>query len=308
MLRQLRKSIINYLWEQHRNTTSQLKKIECCLSGSYTAPLPLDHFALIDLPGPHSGIPSLRDIFSLIGYQERGNGYLPDKQNDFLWMADIDSLSALAIDALPQAVVADFRLDQMPPEISRIIEKYANQSSPFPIANANKLIEQLHNNNNDAAATLFNLIVTYLRGRDWPLPTKAEFNLVKEFNELLSWVLVFGRKPNHFTLSVHLMETFKSLETFHSFIVNDVHLLLNQDGGIIKGGLKTGIAQGSTIGTPQTITLADGNVEMPTGFVEFVWRYPVQDCKTPLYWTDYFTGFVAQHANHVIQSLFLKPG
>lgn len=307
MLRQLRKSIIDHLWHQHREATSQLACIERHLSQRRIKASPLDHFAIIDLPGPHSGIPTLTAIFSLIGYQERGKGYLPDKQNDFLWMADTDSMQGFAYDALPQAVVADFRPEEMPASIAAIIQKYAQQSAIFPLSTAKALVERIHQNDRDACQTLFTLITSYLNGRDWPLPTKAEFYLVREFNELLSWVLVFGRRLNHFTLSVHLMREFTNLDSFHTFITEDVQLQLNQEGGVIKGGPHTGIAQGSTVGASQTITLADGTVDLPTGFVEFVWRYPAQsEITNPRYWKDYFTGFVAQHANHVIESLCVE--
>ncbi len=308
MLRQLRQSIINHLWHQHYETTDQLKQIEHCLRNSYSiTTLPLDHFAIIDLPGPHSGIPVLRDIFSLIGYQERGKGYLADKQNDFLWMADSDSCTALAVDALPQAVVADFRLHEMPADISRIIEKYAHQSIAFPMDTARQLLDRVNCNNGAAANELYYLITRYLHGRDWPLPTRAEFHLVNEFNELLSWVLVFGRKTNHFTLSIHLLDAFNSLDAFHTFIADKINLQLNQEGGIIKGSAERGIAQSSSIDAAQSIMLADGTVNLPASFVEFVWRFPQhQTGTTPLYWRDYFTGFVAQHANHVIESLYNK--
>jgi hypothetical protein len=103
------------------------------------------------------------------------------------------------------------------------------------------------------------------------------------------------------------MPEFDSLESFHTFISEEVQLELNQEGGAIKGGPHTGIAQGSTVGAPQTITLADGTVELPTGFVEFVWRYPAcANMRTPPYWSDYFTDFIAQHANHVIESLCVE--
>lgn len=309
MLRQLRQSIIHHLWHEHRKATSQMALIEQHFLQHQIKLSPLDHFAIIDLPGPHSGIPTLTKLFSLLGYEERGKGYLPDKQNDFLWMADADSMQGLAIDALPQAVVADFRPTEMPAAIAAIISKYAQQSAIFPLQTATALAARVQQSDEEAYQALFNIITTYLNGRDWPLPTKAEFYQVREFNELLSWVLVFGRRLNHFTLSVHLMPEFSSLESFHTFISEEVQLQLNHEGGIIKGGSHTGIAQGSTVGTPQTITLADGTVELPAGFVEFVWRYPARtDMSTPPYWDDYFTGFVAQHANHVIESLCIDHG
>jgi hypothetical protein len=149
--------------------------------------------------------------------------------------------------------------------------------------------------------------VNYLSGRTWPLPSTREFRTVHEFNELLAWVLIFGHKPNHFTLSVHLLSEFPDLSAFHRFIEEDLQLPLNNEGGIIKGRKESGIAQGSTVGNPQNVSLSDGDVELPLGFVEFVWRYPQPHLASkPIWWKDYFTGFVANHANRVIESLYIK--
>lgn len=306
MLKHFRKNIVQTLWGKYRDASPQIKLIETGLKQRNIHSLILDHFAIIDLPGPHTGIPQLSHIFSAIGYQEEGRDYLHDKQNDFLWMAESDSRDLAALDALPQVVVADFRLDELPFEIKKIIEKYSRLAPPFPLNNIKTLTQGLARGDTLAAKNLQEGIIQYLVGRDWPLPKVNEFYTVREFNELLAWVLVFGRRPNHFTLSIHLLNHFADLEAFHVFIEEEAKLELNRDGGIIKGGKKSGIAQGSTIGISETVSLSDGKIEIPSEFVEFVWRYPLDpSSQQALLWKDYFTGFIAQHANHVIESLYL---
>lgn len=303
MFKKLRKQIIHNLWNIYLNVTPQMKTIENGLKQKGVGELVLDHFAIIDLPGPHTGISYLSQIFAALGYVERGKDYLADKQNDFLWMAEDDSEHALAQDVLPQVVVADFRLDEMPSEIRNIIEKYARHSNPIPLKEIKQLIDRttldpvVHQQ-------FIEMITTYFSGRDWPLPTLNEYQTVRDFNELLAWVLVFGRRPNHFTISVHLLHHFSNLNEFLHFVENEMFFTLNRDGGEIKGGEKIGIAQGSTNGVIQTTKMADGIVEIPTGFVEFVWRYPSHPTTSPRLWKDYFTGFVAQHADRVIESLY----
>lgn len=301
MLKQIRHAIVNQLWEAYRCHTSQITVIEQGLKQKNIYKPSLDHFAVIDLPGPHTGIPYLTKLFSIIGYESRGDGYLPDKQNDFHWMAEEDSENTSAKNVLPQVVVADFRLEELPPEIKIIIEKYARLASPPPLANIATLAAK-----NDAlsASQLVHIFTRYLTGRDWPLPTVNEFQTVHDFNELLAWVLVFGRRPNHFTFSIHLLPPFKNLIEFHQFVECELQLTLNKDGGVIKGNESAGIAQGSTAGIREKIALDDGTVELPTSFVEFVWRFPV--CEQPSLWNDYFTGFIAQHADRVIESLYTK--
>jgi hypothetical protein len=58
------------------------------------------------------------------------------------------------------------------------------------------------------------------------------------------------------------------------------------------------------MGIIQEVNLADGVVHLPTDFVEFVWRFPLSvDNNGTQKWQDFFTGFIAQNANHVIESL-----
>ena len=305
MLKQLRQNIIHHLWQQYRGNTTHMQAIESKLREHGVTDTTLDHFAVIDLPGPNTGISHLSQMFSAIGYLPQGRDYLPEKQNEFLWMTEIDSYSSIAKDVLPQVVVADFWLQEMPPSIQKIIEKYASQAAPAPIRDIHQLMGRVYSGDENAAMRVSLLFNQYFTGRDWPLPTVNEFHTVKEFNELLAWVLVFGRKPNHFTLSVHLLSHFKNLDEFHHFIEHQVNLQLNDEGGTMKGGQAAGIAQGSTKGIIQTVELEDGAVELPTGFVEFVWRFANNSSSIqPLLWKDYFPGFIAHHANHVIESLY----
>lgn len=305
MLKQVRHNLVQHLWETYSATSADAQEIEAKLRLKGIETLLLDHFALIDLPGPHTGISQISPLFACLGYTTRGSDYLADKQNDFLWMAEADSDTSHAKDVLPQVVIADFRLDELPLEIKKTIEKYSYQAPASPLKLATQLADRAQSGDAKAAKSLTKLILAYLSGRDWPLPTIKEFHLIHEFNELLAWVLIFGRRPNHFTLSIHLQNHFTSLEDFHHFIEQDVQLVLNAEGGRIKGSKAVGIAQGSTLGRKQKVALADGEIILPIDFMEFVWRYPRKaEEKKPLLWGDFFTGFIAQHADHVIESLY----
>lgn len=305
MLKSIRQKIIQNLWETYSDNSWQIKHIVQKLKSRGIEKIALDHFAVIDLPGPHTGISQLKQIFTALGFVTRGSDYLAEKQNDFLWLAEEDCNTQVAYDVLPQVVVADFRLEEMPANVKQIVEKYSHQSSPLAVKRIEQLIEQLLNGNNLAETQLIKQVCEYFSGRDWPLPTVHEFHQVQEFNELIAWVLVYGRRPNHFTLSVHLLDAFATLTDFHHFIEEEADLTLNKEGGAIKGGEQAGIAQGSTVGDLTAITLADGKISIPDNFVEFVWRFPAHEAITkPILWKDYFTGFIAQHADRVIESLY----
>jgi len=306
MLKQFRHKFIQMLWQKYRALSPEMILMETALKQKGVTHLPLDHFAVIDLPGPHTSMQHLSQIFAALGYVKRGQDYLPDKQNDFLWMAEINCECAPVREALPQVVVADFRLKEMPSAVSNIIEKYSSQAALLSLNEIQKLIARIEQQDESAAEQLFALLEKYFAGRDWPLPTKKEFHTVQAFNELLAWVLVFGRRPNHFTFSVHLLNHFSNLADFNAFVEQELNLALNSDGGKIKGNAQAGIEQGSTKPKSQAVSLADESVELPGEFVEFVWRHPQPTLqRAPYLWGDYFTDFIAQQANRVIESLYV---
>jgi hypothetical protein len=249
----------------------------------------LDHLAIIDLPrSDNSGIPFLKSIFSELGFVETGSGYLPEKQNDFIWMTDPTSQSQEADKALPQVVLADFRLENLSPTVQKIISKYSKTTKP---------IDQSKINDSQ-------YLEKYFFTRAWDLPTIADYNAVKHENQLLAWVLLFGRKVNHFGANITFEKDFSDLWEFNKYLKTLSFTELNSIEGEVKGGEHQGIAQSSTIGQSVKIKAADGYVDAHNSFMEFVWRYPKH--SNPKMWGDYFTGFVAQNANHVIESLYDK--
>jgi|GEM_PF-724262 len=305
MLQAIRRSIVQTLWQRYLATNPPMQKICAALAAKSSEPLVLDHFAIIDLPSAQSGIQTLTQLFTLLGYQQKGQDYLASKQNDFCWLAEEGCEAMHAKDVLPQAVVADFRLDELPQPVRCIIEKYAAHTKACPFVEIEALLAHL--DHPATAPRITQLIGTYLTGRDWPLPTVNEFRTVRDFNELLAWVLIFGRIPNHFTVSLHLLSGFTDIADFLCFIENNLHLPLNHEGGLIKGDISKGISQASTTDLLTKVTLQDGEIELPLNFVEFVWRHPKPHLThTPERWDDYFPHFIGQHADRVIESLYLN--
>lgn len=303
LLKKTRQAFTQHLWQHYKQKVTAFKIIETALQKQGNTHIVLDHFALIDLPSPHSGIPYLSQLFSALGYRVQGLDYLPDKQNDFLWLVENDAIDQLAKKTLPQVVVADFRLDALPVEIKKVIEKYTQQMTSSPLKDIQCLSAKTYLGDEQAAAQLLSVLTDSFSKRAWSLPTLADFKTVHAFNELLAWVLLFGPIPNHFTIAAHLLAGFDDMPAFMRFIEMDLGLPLNTEGGVIKGNAAMGIEQGSTMGLPMTVQLADGSLELPGLFIEFVWRHALDKNKVPSYWRDYYSGFIAQNANKVIESL-----
>lgn len=305
MLNQAKKLIIQQLWRNYAVDLLAVSRIQTVLQAQYNEVMQWDHFALIDLPGPYTGIGPLSHLFMQLDYDVRGGDYLAEKQNDFVWLAERCIETQPAENALPQVVVADFRREALVPEVRKIIDAYACQSKPLDVEHLSHLKSRLLSQDETAIYELLNFVTHYLQGRDWPLPTVKEFITVRNSNELLAWVLVMGRQVNHFGWAVHLSQKFKDLKIFNQFVSETLHISLNENGGLIKGQAEKGIEQSSTAAVIKSIPLADGAVDLSDRFIEFVWRHPVGSVsEKPRLWKDYFTGFVANNADNVVESLY----
>ncbi len=262
-----------------------------------------DHFAFIEIPGTYTGIPLLSWLFSALGYQIEGQGYLSEKQNDFLWLAQTETKIALASEALPQIVIADFRYEEIPHEVLTIIKKYAAQTPPLIVENIEILAKQLANGEVAAWQPLWEIVLSRLTQRQWPLPTIGEYQKVYAANELLAWVLAWGNQINHYTIAVHhLHKHFSSLHAFNAWLIQNLSINLNWKKGEVKGNQQLGLEQSSTQSPPTQLTLADGEIHINEPFMEFIWRFPL--VEKPLLWQDYFQGFIANQANYVIESVY----
>jgi hypothetical protein len=283
----VRQQVVTQLWQRYLQECSQAQRI---IHAFVTSSLVVDHLAIIDLPSQHTGIATLNQIFAAIGYLPQGRDYLADKQNEFMWLASADAEIQPATAALPQIVIADFDLANMPKKISDIIIRYANQASAFPWREFHQQCGKVYHDDQTVADQLIQQVVSYCFQREWLMPSIDDYQAIKKYNELLAWVLLHGRKINHFGLAIHHLKEFPDLTAFNDFIVNDLAIPLNQQGGVIKGNREKGIMQSST----------ESENDQP--FIEFVWRFSPK--TSPVYWKDYFTGFIGDQANYVIESIY----
>jgi len=259
----------------------------------------LDHLAIIDLPSKDSGIHIMKKILEKLGFQYGGNGYLPEKNNDFIWMHDPDFTNQKPEEALPQIVLADFRLENFSQNSQNIISKHTSQLAEFDFEKLDNLLSQ--KNTDDEIITL---VSNYLCNNTLYKPTAEEYIAIKQENDLTAWVLLFGRKINHFGFSVYQNNKFDNLKNFSAYISSKLSLPLNENGGLIKGSPKCGIEQSSTIGEKVYVTIENTIFEANNSFIELIWRHSIK--ANPLNYSDYFTGFIAQNANKVVESLLIK--
>jgi hypothetical protein len=260
----------------------------------------LDHVAIIDLTSKYSGIEYLYKIFNKIGFKQQGSGYLPEKQNDFIWMAANGSDTIIAEEALSQIIIADFRYNEFSKTTQNTLQKYTKYATGINFSYMDYLIEQYKINRNPKEAGDY--IYNFLSSRQRPTPTVREFNIVREENQVAAWTLFFGRKANHFGFNINLLNRYKSLEDFNTYLKDDLNLTLNRDNGEIQGTAECGIQQSAMMGKSIKAQLSDGIIEINDSFMEFVWRYSSK--KLPKYFSDYYTGFISSNADNIIKSIY----
>lgn len=301
LIRFVRQKIIQQLFLDYSQRYNHIQKILKSLE-SMQLTIVLDHFAIIDLPSPKTGIGTLNQIFSALNYYPQGRDYLVDKQNEFMWLAPFEAQSEVAEKVDPQVVIADFCLEDCDPMLQEVLQTYLHAIPDFPWRQFHQLCGDAYRDNMQSAEKLIALITHYCTKRDWPYPTLKDYNTVHAQNELLSWVLAFGRGINHFGINVRFLNQYKNLGDFNHFVQHDLGINLNQKNGAIKGDENTHIAQSSTDGELLPFTLADAQILLPSPFIEFIWR--AQKNPTPVYWNDYFTEFIGPQANHVVESVY----
>lgn len=304
LLRYVREALTNRLWAIYRKEVKQALLLDEAIQCHSGKPWLIDHFAIIDLPSERSGLKVLKPLFLALGYEVRGEGYLSEKQNGFMWLAEVDAEHQAASSVLSQVVIADFELEALPDSVRKIIEKYMKHLPESPLAEVEMLSQKAKMGDQMAADRLIERLTAYFSEMDRPLPTVADFKAVESFNKLIAWCLAFGRRPNHFTVSVHALKDFVSLKHFNQWVSDQLSLSFNTKEGALKGGVACGIEQSSTQGESISVQLADGTVELSERFMEFVWRFPQKTLSDSPKWGDYFTGFIAEHANRIIESVY----
>lgn len=263
----------------------------------------LDHFAIIDLTSGNSGIEALEAVFKCVGFSRVGAGYLPTKQNDFIWMTTDKSVKSAPNDALPQVVLADFRYEELSQDVQKILKKYSSYIKPINYEELQGVVSKAMADENDVEAAV-DYIEQILIRKDWPDPTLEEYLIVQKENPLIAWVLLFGRKVNHFGFGIYTIPDYKSLESFTHRLQKDLRLSINIQNGMIKGSPAMGIEQSSTMGDKIYANLGGKVIEVNDSFMEFVWRYPVRSRPKAL--GDYYHGFIPENANNVIESLTVR--
>lgn len=300
--------VIKQLWSLYKTKVSQVKTIENAIR-KMDDTWSEDHIAFRTLPGKHCNLKVLAGIFELLGYTKAGNYNFAEKKLHAISMNPPLKKGAHSTKVLPKVFISELELNTFSKPFKDCITKYTNDVIASPLEKLKIQFQQL--NADPSKITPFaNEIALFLgAGAMWRVPTYQDYELLRNESEYAAWTLIFGNTPNHFTVSVHLMENFKNLKKFNDFVQKKLKIAMNNSGGnIIKGSAEVQLEQSSTLAEETIVRFQDGFYKIPYAFVEFAYRHPLKGKKHDEIWESYYQGFVTDNADKIFESTNKRTG
>ena len=175
--------------------------------------------------------------------------------------------------AYPRVFFSELRTDELSPEATAILDRLVAQIDPASVADPSALFG----------------------GRPWPAPSFAEYERLLQESEYAAWVAAIGLRANHFTIAIHELEAFDSVESVLAVVEAEGHAV-NTAGGRVKGSPDVLLEQASTMADLLPVVFADAQTRVvPTCYYEFALRH--RDASGALY-----EGFVPASADKIFES------
>lgn len=262
-----------------------------------------DHVAYRTLPGEHTGAHVLQGVFEALGYKRMDDYFFEEKQLKAFWMCppDIDGHSR---DASAKIFISELIATKFSPEFQEIIRRFTQQVSASPLTHIHSLAAAAKKGDSTAATRLVDECVGLLTSLPaWNRASIKDYEVLRQESEYAGWTALFGNQINHFTVSVHLMKTFKDIHPLVKFLDEDLKVSLNKAGGtIVKGTPDLLLEQISTKAADLVYNFQEGVDRVPYGFVEFAFRHILNNKINDGAWSSYYQGFVTSNADKIFES------
>lgn len=227
-----------------------------------------DHVAFRTLNVPSIGLEALGAVIEGLGYQRFDDYRFPEKK--------LRARSYIHDDDWPRVFLSELLVEELPPEHQAILGALADQINPaFSPEPA-----------------------SFWAGTLWEPIAFEDYLVLQEHSEYAAWFAALGLRPNHFTVNLNSLDSFRGLDALLDFVV-DAGFPLNESGGRIKGSPQVFLEQGSTLADRLAVKFAGGEEhEIPTCYYEFALRHPVEG--------GIYEGFVAASADRIFESTHAK--
>lgn len=253
------------LWQDYLATTPTARRVRALLEDRGET-LVNDHIALRTFAHPAVGIDRLAVPFLDWGYREAAERYeFPHKR--------LRARHYTAPPGLPRIFISELLLDDFSAPFQQRVQRCIDALPADPDA-----------------------LALYLNDPPWRLRC-ADYDALAAESEYAAWVGALGYRPNHFTVSVNHLSTFRDLAQLNAFL-KDAGCALNSAGGEIKGSPAVGLEQSSTLADRLDVDFADGRRRIPTCYYEFARRHPLDPARPE----TLYQGFVTASADRIFES------
>lgn len=256
-------NLFDKMWQDYIAMTPQASKIVKLFEGRGEKVIN-DHIALRTLNHPKLTIDKIAAPFVKAGYKEGGEYHFEQKKL-FAKHFEHDD------ESLPKIFISELLIEKFSKDFQDILNRISHDISEDEIMSPD----------------------FFVSGRTWDL-TSDEYEKLAAESEYGSWLAAIGYRPNHFTVSVNKLKTFKEVEDVNTFLKQE-GIKLNSSGGEVKGTEADCLKQSSTMADEIEVSLSDKSMTIPSCYFEFAKRFPTADGKL-------YSGFVASSADKIFES------
>lgn len=256
--------LLDHMWQHYLQLNPQVRDIYQLFSRANGGHVVNDHIALRTFNYDKIDIQRLALPFTANGYYCAGEYEFPDKKLYARHFQHDDP-------SLPKVFISELLVEQLSSEAQQIIHGLVSQ------------IDVQRVNDHEFCYS----------GRPWSVSYSDYQRLLNE-SEYAAWMSAFGYRPNHFTVLVNALKSHDTLEQVNEWLLSHGYAL-NNTGGLIKGSPDVFLEQSSTLANKVLVQFSDCEVEIPSCFYEFAYRYPLPN-------GELYQGFVASSADKIFES------
>lgn len=256
--------LFNHLWADYLSVTPLAEQVYALLGATQSEEVINDHIALRTFNISKVGLDKLAAHFEALGYKACGEYHFEKKK---LYAKHFEHSDPTQ----PKVFISELLVEAFSPAIQKVIYN---------------LIDQV----DDSAVSADNFLYS---GTHWSIDS-ATYAMLLEESEYAAWMAAWGYRANHFTVSVNHLTQFKTIAAVNQKL-KDAGIALNTTGGEIKGSAEVLLEQSSTLADKINVEFSDKEMEIPSCFYEFAYRYHKPD-------GELYTGFVAASADKIFES------
>jgi hypothetical protein len=299
--------VIKHLWINYKKKVGQVKKIEDAIRNENDNWIE-DHIAFRSLPGAHCGLHIMQEVFEILGYTKCDSYHFSEKKLKAISLNPPADNGSHSINVFPKIFISELELDSFSPIFKECLLKYTSDVVASPLEKFKSKYKLLAKNPDQIEEFSQSITLFLSNGAFWKTPTSQDYELLRKESEYAAWTLIYGNTPNHFTVSIHLMKKFSSLNEFNNFVQTTLQINMNNAGGsIIKGSPQVMLEQSATLAEEILVPFQDVLKKIPYAFVEFAFRHPLNGNNNDGIWDSYYQGFVTDNADKIFESTNIRP-